>query len=61
MWYAVNIYQKEYICQAHTCNISYLEAKIGRIAIQGQSRQIVLKTPFPKITRKNGLEVWLKL
>jgi hypothetical protein len=28
------------------------EAKIERIAIQDQSRQIVLKTPSPKITRK---------
>jgi hypothetical protein len=30
------------------CNPSYLEGKIGRIMVQGQPRQIDLKTPSPK-------------
>jgi hypothetical protein len=28
--------------------------------VQGQPRQIVRETPISKITRANGLEVWLK-
>jgi hypothetical protein len=35
------------------------EAKIGRIVVRGQHRQIVLKTPSPKKkkTQQKGLEV----
>jgi hypothetical protein len=37
------------------------EAKIGRIVVQGQPRQIVHETLISKITReKNGLEEGLK-
>jgi hypothetical protein len=36
---------------ARVCNPSYLEAEIGRIMVQAQPRQIVLKTPISKITR----------
>jgi hypothetical protein len=43
----IKIEQKRKICQvlvAHNCNPRYLEAEIGRIAVGGQSRQIVWKT-----------------
>jgi hypothetical protein len=37
------------------------EAKIRRIAIQGQPRQIAHKEPISKNNQsKNGLEMWLK-
>jgi hypothetical protein len=36
------------------------EAKIGKIVVLGQFRQIVHKTTIYKITMANGLEVWLK-
>jgi hypothetical protein len=36
------------------------EAEIRRIKVRGKPRQILYKSPSPKITRKNGLEVWLK-
>jgi hypothetical protein len=37
------------------------EAETEKIVAQGQPGQIVVRPPSPKITRKNGLEVWLKL
>jgi hypothetical protein len=36
------------------------EAKMKRITVQGQSRQIVCKAPSPKLPKKSGLEAWLK-
>jgi hypothetical protein len=36
---------------AHVCNPTYLRAEIGRIQSQGQIRQIVHKTPSPKMTK----------
>jgi hypothetical protein len=36
------------------------EAKMKRITVQGQSRQIVCKDPSPKLPKKSGLEAWLK-
>jgi hypothetical protein len=35
------------------------EAEIRRIIIQGQSRQIVHKTPSPKLSEQSGFKVWL--
>jgi hypothetical protein len=36
------------------------EAEIGRIAVQGQPRQLVHEIPFPKLTRAKWMEMWLK-
>jgi hypothetical protein len=36
------------------------EAEIQKIEVQGQPRKRVCNTPFPKLTRVNGLQVWLK-
>jgi hypothetical protein len=33
---------------AHICNLTIWEAEIGRIEVQGQTRQIVCKIPPPK-------------
>jgi hypothetical protein len=55
---------KNHCCQAWWLTLVTLatwEAEIRRISVQGQTRQIVYKTPSPKYPEQNGLEVWLKL
>jgi hypothetical protein len=37
-----------WVPMAHACNLATCEAEIGRIAIQGQPRQIVCETLSPK-------------
>jgi hypothetical protein len=36
------------------------EFEMGRIMVKGQSWQIIHETHISKITRANGLKVWLK-
>jgi hypothetical protein len=40
-------------------NLAAWETEIVRIVVQGKPGQTILETPISKITRANGLEVWL--
>jgi hypothetical protein len=46
--------------QAPSVILTTWEAETGRIVVRRQLEQIVLKTPISKVTKQNGLEMWLK-